>query len=97
MITSKQRAKLKGIAMNIDTIFQIGKGGISDNLIKQVDDALEAREIIKLRVLENCMEYSPREAGNILAEKTDSELVQTIGSKIVLYRRNEKNPVIELK
>ena len=93
MITSKQRAKLKGIAMNIDTIFQIGKGGISDNLIKQV----EAREIIKLRVLENCMEYSPREAGNILAEKTNSELVQTIGSKIVLYRRNEKNPVIELK
>ena len=58
MITSKQRAKLKGIAMNIDTIFQIGKGGISDNLIKQVDDALEAREIIKLRVLENCMEHS---------------------------------------
>ena len=97
MITSKQRAKLKGIAMNIDTIFQIGKGGISDNLIKQVDDALEAREIIKLRVLENCMEYSLREAGNILAEKTNSELVQTIGSKIVLYRRNEKNPVIELK
>lgn len=96
MLTSKQRAYLKGIASTYDTIFQVGKGGISENLITQVSDALRARELIKLRVLDNC-EYSPKEASTLLAEATKSEVVQVIGSKFVLFKRNPKDPVIEFK
>lgn len=96
MLTSKQRAYLRGVASNYDTIFQIGKGGISENLIQQVNDALKVRELIKLRVLDNC-EYSSREAGERLAEVTKSEVVQVIGSRFVLFKRNPKDPVIELK
>jgi RNA-binding protein len=96
MLTSKQRAYLRGIASTYETIFQVGKGGISDNLVQQVNDALRARELIKLRVLDTC-EYSSREAGELLAKATESEVVQVIGSKFVLYKRNPKDPVIELK
>ncbi|HKM31949.1 MAG TPA: YhbY family RNA-binding protein [Oscillospiraceae bacterium] len=95
MLTSKQRAKLKSIAVNTDTIMQIGKGGIIDTLIKQVDDALNAREIIKLHVLENSS-VTAKEAGVELANATNSELVQVIGSRVVLYRRSEDNPRINL-
>lgn len=95
MITTKQRAKLRGIANTIDTILQIGKGGIGDTLVAQVDDALTAREIVKMKVLENSI-YTAREAAQELAEKTNSDIVQVIGSKLVLYRRNEKEPVIVL-
>lgn len=96
MLTSKQRAYLRSIASTYNTIFQVGKGGISNNLIQQVDDALRVRELIKLRVLDTC-EYSSREVGELLAEATKSEVVQVIGSKFVLFRRNPKDPVIELK
>ncbi|MCD7799950.1 MAG: ribosome assembly RNA-binding protein YhbY [Ruminococcus sp.] len=96
MLTSKQRAYLRGIASTYDTIFQIGKGGISENLVQQVDDALRVRELIKLRVLDNCG-YTSKEAGELLAEATHSEVVQVIGSRFVLYKRNPKEPVIELK
>ncbi len=89
-ITSKQRAKLKSIASTADTIFQIGKNAVSDELIKQLSAALEARELIKIRVLENC-DYSAKELANEIAEKTESLVVQVIGAKIVLYRQN-KNP-----
>ena len=95
MLTSKQRARLRGIANSIDTILQVGKGGIADMLIKQVDDALTAREIIKMRVLETSPE-SVREIAQQLADATHSEVVQVIGTKFVLYRRNSKKPVIEL-
>ncbi len=95
MLTSKQRAHLRGIASNYETIFQIGKGGINDNLIQQVLDALRKRELIKLRVLENSM-LSAREAAEEIAEKTKSEVVQVIGSKFVLWKRNPQEPVIEL-
>ncbi len=95
MLTSKQRAKLRSIASTEDTIFQIGKGGIPDTLVNQVEDALRVREIIKMKVLENSS-YTPREAGEELAEKTNSELVQVIGNKLVLYKRNPKDPVIKL-
>ncbi len=95
MLTSKQRAKLKSIAVNTDTIMQIGKGGIIDTLIKQVDDALNAREIIKLHVLENSS-VTAKEAGVELANATNSELVQVIGSRVVLYRHSEDNPRINL-
>lgn len=89
-ITSKQRARLKAIASTEDTIFQIGKNGISDELIHQLDNALEKRELIKIRALENC-DYSAKDLAGIVAEKTNSLTVQVIGTKIVLYRRN-KNP-----
>ncbi len=95
MLNSKQRAGLKGLANSIDTILQIGKNEISDTLVKQVDDALTARELIKLRVLETAP-YSPQEAAELLAEKTRSEVVQVIGTRFVLYRRNYKKPVIEI-
>jgi len=94
-LTSKQRAQLKGIAMNEDTIIQIGKGGIADNTIIQVQDALKARELIKGRVLENSL-LSAREVAEELAERCAAEVVQTIGSKFVLYKRNPKEPKIAL-
>jgi RNA-binding protein len=95
MLTSKQRAHLRGIASTEDTIFQIGKGGIPDTLVSQVSDALRVREIVKIKVLENSS-YSPKEAAEELAEKTSSEVVQIIGSKLVLFKRNQKDPVIKL-
>ena len=95
MLTSKQRAKLRGISSKEDTILQVGKNGIGDTLIKQVADALLARESIKMRVLENAL-MDPREAAEELAEATESEVVQVIGTKFVLYKRNQKNPIIEL-
>lgn len=84
-LTSKQRAQLRGLANNIDTIVHIGKDGIGDNLIRQADDALEARELIKGKVLENSM-LSTREAAEALAQATRSQVVQVIGTKFVLYR-----------
>jgi len=91
MLSSKQRAALRSCANKIDTILQVGKGGIIDTLIKQVDDALTARELIKIKVLENC-EYTSREVAEILSEKTNSEPVQVIGNKVVLFKRNSKTP-----
>ena len=86
-LTSKQRAQLRGVANTIDTIVHIGKDGINDNLVKQANDALEAREIIKCKVLENSM-LTAREASEQLARLTRSESVQVIGTKFVLYRRH---------
>lgn len=94
-LTSKQRAQLRGLAAAEDTIIYIGKGDISDNIIRQTADALKARELIKGKVLDNSM-LSPRGAAEMLAEATKSEVVQVIGSKFVLYKRNEKEPKIEL-
>lgn len=85
-LTSKQRAQLRGIASNLETILIVGKDGIGENLIKQADDALEARELIKGKVLENSL-LTAREAAEELAPITRSEVVQVIGSKFVLYRR----------
>ena len=84
-LTSKQRSQLRGLANGIDTILIGGKDGIGDNLVKQADDALEARELIKGKVLENSL-LSPREAAEQLAPLTRSEVVQVIGTKFVLYR-----------
>ncbi|MBP1758754.1 MAG: binding protein [Firmicutes bacterium] len=88
-LTSKQRAQLRGLANSIDTILQIGKDGLGDNLVKQANDALEARELIKCRVLENAM-LTPREAAEDLAKRSRSEVVQVIGTKFVLYRQSHK-------
>ena len=91
-LTSKQRAQLRGLANSIDTILQIGKDGIGENLIKQADDALEARELIKGRVLDNNLEYDARAAAGELAKATRSEVVQVIGTKFVLYRESHSKP-----
>ena len=94
-ITSKQRAQLRAMANDIDTIFQVGKGGINEALIESVGNALRARELIKGKVLETC-ELSPRETLGELAAACGAEAVQAIGTKIVLYKRNEKEPKIVL-
>ena len=95
MITSKQRAYLRSLATNLDTIFQIGKGGVSEETVTQISNALEARELIKARVLDNSG-YTAREAGELIAEKTGAVLVQTVGTRFVLYRESEKKKRIEL-
>ena len=95
MITSKQRAYLRGLANSIETILMVGKGEITDNIITQAADALKARELIKGKVLENSA-YSSREAAGIIAENCNAEVVQVIGSKFVLYKKNEDKPVIIL-
>jgi len=96
-LTSKQRAQLRAMANGIDTILHVGKDGLGDNLIQQANDALEARELIKGRVLENSM-YTAREASEELSRRTRSEAVQVIGTKFVLYRQNpdKKKRKIEL-
>ena len=91
-LTSKQRAQLRGLANSIDTILQIGKDGIGENLVKQAEDALEARELIKGRVLDNNLEYDARKAAQELAQLTRSEVVQVIGTKFVLYRESHSKP-----
>lgn len=95
MITSKQRSYLRGLANNMDPIFQIGKGGIDPNFLKQVADALEAREIIKIKVLENSG-YGTREASDEICKEIGCEGIQAIGNKIVVYKRSENKPKIEL-
>ena len=91
----KQKRYLRSLAMTEQPIFQIGKGGVNDNLIQQLKDALEARELIKIRVLNNC-DYTARQLGPELSGATESELVQVIGHNIVLYRKSSKKPLIEL-
>ena len=95
-MTTKQRAFLKGLAMNIDPIYQIGKASITPEFTEGIIEALEARELIKISVLKNCAD-DPRELAAILSERTGSEGIQVIGKKIVLYKRSKKNPKIELK
>lgn len=94
-ITTKQRAQLRGLAMAEDTIIQIGKGGITDSVIASVSAALKARELVKGKVLENSM-LTAREACDTLSAACKAEQVQVIGTKFVLYKRNEKEPKIEL-
>jgi RNA-binding protein len=95
MLNSRQRAQLRGLANRLDTIFQIGKGGIGDALIKQVDDALEKRELIKLRVLETA-DLTAREAANQISEKVGADVVQVIGWRFILYRESKDNKEIKL-
>ena len=93
MITSKQRAQLRALANTIDTIGQIGKEGITENLVTQLEDALKARQLVKYRVLETCP-YTAREAAQELAETIGCEIVQVIGYRFVLYLADKKNPLI---
>ena len=88
-LTSKQRAQLRAMANSIEPVVHIGKGDLGENLIRQADEALEARELIKCRVLETS-EYTPREAAQTLSQRTRSEVVQVIGTKFVLYRQSHR-------
>ena len=94
-MTSKQRAYLRALANKLDSIFQVGKNGLNENFIKQIDDALEARELIKFSILETAPEdnYS---IANELASKTNAFLVQIVGNKVTLYRQKKKNSKIVL-
>ena len=94
-ITSKQRAQLRGLAASLDTVLQVGKGGITENVIASANDALRAHELIKGKVLENSM-LTAREACDVLCEACRAEAVQVIGTKFVLFRRNPNEPKIEL-
>jgi RNA-binding protein len=94
-MNSKQRSYLRSLANKLTAIFNIGKEGITDAFIKQVNDALEVRELIKISVL-NTSGYTAREASEELCESLGCEGVQAIGNKLVIYRKSEKNPRIEL-
>ncbi len=96
-MTSKQRSYLKGLAMNIDPIFQFGKASLTPENTAAIAEALEKRELIKINVLKNCMD-DPNELAQIVAERTRSQVVQVIGKKIVLYKeaKEEKNRKIVL-
>ena len=95
MLNSKQRAYLRAMSQHLETIFQVGKGGISDEMYAQIANALEARELIKARVLENSG-YTAKEAANEIAEKIDCDVVSCVGSRFVLYKESEKKKRIEL-
>ncbi len=95
MLNSRQRAQLRGMANDFETILQVGKSGIVENTIKQVDDALEKRELIKLSVLETCT-LTSREAADQISALTKSDVVQVIGRKFILYRESRDNKTIKL-
>ena len=95
MLSSKQRAYLRSLASNLDTIFQIGKGGITEEICNQIANALEARELIKARVLDNSG-YSAKEAANEIAEAINCDVVSCVGTKFVLYKESEKKKRIEI-
>lgn len=95
MLTGKQRSYLRSLANNIDSIFQVGKGGINENMVKQFNEALEARELIKVSALKNALGDS-RELCNEVARATGAEIVQVIGNKFVLYKESKENKIIEL-
>ena len=95
MLTSKQRAQLRGLANGVPTIFQIGKGGINDNFIKQLADALEARELVKVRILETALLDTRKTCGEV-ARLVGGEPVQSIGSRFVIYKESADNKNIEL-
>ena len=89
-MTTKQRAYLKSLAMTMDPIFQIGKSSLTPENTKAIAEALEARELIKISVLQNCMD-DPKELAQMVAERTKSQVVQVIGKKIVLYKEGKEN------
>lgn len=95
MLTGKQKRYLRSLAHDLKPIFQVGKGGVNNNLIKQVGEALEARELIKVSVLQNCME-DKHDVGDQIATGANAHLVQIIGNTIILYKQSEENQSIEL-
>ncbi len=94
-MNSRQRAYLKGLAMTMDPIMQIGKSSLTPEITGAADEALEARELIKISVLKNCLD-DPKSIAAVLAERTHAEVVQVIGKKIVLYRESRTKKRLEL-
>ena len=94
-MTSKQRAYLKGLAMNLEPIFQIGKSSLTPEVTEAIGEAFNTKELIKITVLKNCMD-DPRQLAEMLAERTGAQVVQVIGKKIVLYKENKDHKKIEL-
>ena len=94
-MTSKQRAYLKGLAMNINPVVQVGKGSVTPEVVDSVREAIDKRELIKVSVLKNCFD-DMRQIADLLAERTRSQVVQVIGRKIVLYKPSKDDPKIEL-
>ena len=94
-MTSKQRAYLKSLAMNTEPIFQMGKSSLTPELTAAVQEALDARELIKISVLQNCLD-DPKELAGLISERTRSQVVQVIGKKIVLYKegKDEKKKIV---
>lgn len=95
MLTGKQKRYLRSLAHHLNPIFQVGKGGVNDNLIKQVDETLEVRELIKVSILNNCGE-DKNEVAEAIAQGSGAEVVQIIGSTIVLYKESQEHKTIEL-
>ncbi|TCS83785.1 ribosome assembly RNA-binding protein YhbY [Tepidibacillus fermentans] len=95
MLTGKQKRYLRSLAHHLDPIFQVGKGGVNENMINQINEALEARELIKVSVLKNSLEETD-EAADAIVKGTNAELVQIIGHTIVLYKESKENKTIEL-
>lgn len=95
MLTGKQKRYLRSLAHHLDPIFQIGKGGVNDHLIRHIEEAIEARELIKISVLNNSIEEA-REIAPDIAERSGCELVQVIGKTIVLYKESQDHKTIEL-
>ncbi len=95
MLTGKQRAKLRKMANQVQALYQIGKDGVTENVLKQFDEALEARELIKVHLLDNSL-LDTRETADDVASRLGADTVQTIGSKFVLYRASRENPKIEI-
>lgn len=89
MLLTKQKVKLRSLAMDLRPIFQVGKEGLSENLIKGLNDALEAHELIKISILKNCS-LNIKEAALDIASHTNSELIQIIGRNVVFYRKSKK-------
>lgn len=96
MITTKQRSYLRSLANKLTPIFQVGKGGIEDNFLKQINETLDTRELIKIKTLSNSG-ITAREASEIICEELRCEGIQAIGSTVVIYRQSRKNPVIDLE
>lgn len=95
MITGKQRSYLKSLAHELDPLFQLGKQGITENFVVQLDEALETKELIKVKILQNC-DLDATLVANQLSEELGAEFVQSIGSKFVIYRPSKKNKKIQL-
>ncbi|AIQ34512.1 MULTISPECIES: ribosome assembly RNA-binding protein YhbY [Paenibacillus] len=95
MLTGKQTRYLRSLAHHLDPIFQVGKGGVNDHLVRHIEEAIEKRELMKISILSNNIE-NPKEIGALLAEQSGSELVQVIGKTIVLYKESRDNKTIEL-
>ena len=95
MITSKQRSYLRSLAHNIDPVVYIGKAGVTENVIKEIDQALEARELVKVKIQEGC-ELAAKDVANDILPELEAEFVQAIGRKFTLYRESKENKQIEL-